>query len=553
MHYTFKYILLFSFIGLVNVSLQAQENRITEEDINAEQAFIEALALRMNGQPDKALQKLEELANQDRRNPDLLYEIARIQIGKEQYNEALITIERAIRLDGDQVWYRELKVGILELLQNYVGAVAELDMLIELQPYHTELYFRKCEHLLQLNNPTAALKTLDDLISKLGLYEQAHQRKYDIYRNVGDLNKAAEELKSLLIIEPRNTEYLFLLASHYNQIGNKQEAQKLYEQILSIDPSNARATLALNNADKNKMGDVAYLKSLQSLFNDQAAELDPKIIELIPFVEKLGANSDKELPMTLLEMVDILDRVHKKEAKVAAIKGDILQYSGDADGAIEAYQNALKLSKKVFAVWEQLMLLQLDRADFSSLLTTSEDALDYFPNQPKVWILHSKAHRGLKDFDNALFALEQALIMAVGQQKMQQEILCLKAAIWYDKGNKVKAEELFDEALKLNPENAHTLSKKMLYLALDPATYQKAKDIASSFSKKSNVSPLLRGTYAIVLYKQDKTAAIQYLQTAPPSNPQESSLLYIEELMRNNILYEELIKIWKFVVEGGPS
>jgi tetratricopeptide (TPR) repeat protein len=533
--------------------LQAQEDRITEEDINVEQAFIEALALRMNGQPDKALQKLEELSNQDRRNPALLYEIARIQIGQEKYNEALITIDRAIRIDGEQVWYRELKVGILEFLGNYVGAIEELNALIELQPYQVELYFRKCEYHLQLNNPSAALATLDDLIQKVGLYEQAHQRKYDIYRNVGDLNKAAEELKSLLLIEPRNTEYMYLLASHYNQIGNKKEANKLYEKILQIDPSNAKATLELNNSEKNQMGDVAYLRSLQKLFSDSAAELDPKIIELIPFVEKLGKRQDPELPKVLLELVDILDNVHKKEAKVAAIRGDILQYSGQLEAAIEAYKVSLTLSKKKFSVWEQLMVLQLDQADFHGLLNSSEDALDYFPNQHKVWILNARAHRGLKDYENALYALDQAQFMAVGQQAAQQEILCLKAAIWYDKGNLIKAEQLFDDALKLNPDHPNTLSKKILYLAQDASTYEKAKSLATAQSIKTNTSPLLKGTYAIVLYKQDKSAAIQYLQSIQQNHSQEPTMRYLEELMTGNIVFEELLKIWRFVIEGGPS
>ena len=57
----------------------------------------------------------------------------------------------------------------------------------------------------------------------------------------GDLAAADKSLKGALALRPENTEAALFLARLYRETGNKKEAQRLTEKILSDNPQDIRA------------------------------------------------------------------------------------------------------------------------------------------------------------------------------------------------------------------------------------------------------------------------------------------------------------------------
>src|SRR5690606_35963543 len=120
------------------------------------------------------------------------------------------------------------------------------------------------------------------------------------------LDDANEEIYKLRRLYPDNKEYIYMLATYQKQKGNNQLADSLSKEILKIDPSDARATLALAQNSAKKTDDVAYLRSLKPLFSNTQSNLDVKIIELIPYVEKLNEKYDPAISSELIALAEIL-------------------------------------------------------------------------------------------------------------------------------------------------------------------------------------------------------------------------------------------------------
>jgi len=537
---------------LAPLQVAAQEDRITEEDIKLEELFIEGLAKRMEGDQEKAMEIFQEIASKDRRNHTVLYEIARIQKRNEKEIEALQTIDRAIRIAPENIWYHLFKAGVQETMGDYLGAAETQSMVVALDPQNSRHYFRMADNYLRVNRVQEALGALETLYQKNGSFEELHQRRYDIYRNTGQLNLAVEEIKSLIRLFPENTEYLYMLANYAQLSGNQKEAERLFKMILTIDPDDARAQLAVASSSKSEdSSEIEYLEGLKPLFANPEAQLDPKIIELIPFVEQLAANPNTELSLTLLDLVGALEKAHKSEAKIHALKGDILQLSGNQSKAISEYQKAIKLDKSVFTVWEQLLYLLAEEGDYEEMYETSEDALDVFPNQVRLWIFNAKALIGLKKQKDALNALDQARFMATGQTALLQEIGALRGAILFHQGLHQEAIKIFEETISINPGNLPVITKFAFYLSTEAAQLEEGKTQLVHQMKSAPNHPLLIGTLAVIHYLQNQSEeALVLLKTLTPNTPPTDKLI---NLIQSNTKAGEVTQFWRTVLEGGAS
>jgi len=544
--------IILAFVLMSTSEISAQDNRMSEEDIKQEELFIEALSKRMEGDTEKALEIFQGIASKDRRNHTVLYEIARIQKKSDKEMEAIQTIDRAIRIDSENIWYHLFKAGVQEMIGDYIGAAETQTSVIQLDPYNSRHYFRKADNYLRVNKVQDALNALADLENKNGSFEELHQRRYDIYRNSGQISLAVNEIYSLLQLFPANTEYLYMLANHMNLSGQGAKADSLFQIILQLDPDDARAQLALASAYKSgNSSDVEYLTGLKKLFANPEAQLDPKIIELIPFVEKLTTQPDPDLGSRLIELMESIEKAHPKEAKVHALKGDILQLSSKRSEAISEYKKALKLEKGVFTVWEQILYLQTEAGDFEDMYETSEDALDIFPNQARLWVFSAKALRGLKQYPNALNSLDQAQMMASGQTPLLQEIAAIRGAILFDQGKSGEAYKSFDEAVALNPENIAIVSRQAFYKALTPTQTEAAGKQLSSMLNKNPNHPLLVGTFSVINLLLDKQE--EALASIENYKNKDTPLARLYSLIENKADINQILQFWKSVLEGGAS
>lgn len=440
--------LILGILMLAGFAAIAQPVRISEEEINVEKQFIEAYTFSLFGEYDKAENLFLEILKNDKRNSAVYFELAKISLKKEDPEKALQNIDNAIRFEADNYYYLLFKTDLLEQNGRYQEAAQLCDELIRLQSEDTDIFYRKVDNLVRISKYEEALTTLNGLETRVGAYEELHQRRYDLLRNMGRLEEANEEIYKLHRLYPDNTEYLYMLATYHKLKGNKKLSDSLSNEILKIDPSDARATLSLAQ-NSTKGDDVSYLKSLKTLFANTQSNLDVKIIELIPFVEKINEKYDPAISAELIILAEILAKTHPKEAKVYSLTGDIFNLSNNKAEAIKAYKAAMALDKSTFSVWEQLMELQFITRDANGLYNTTENALDLYPNKIAVWIMNARAYSLLGKFKEARSSYEQALAMSGQNMRLRQEIYAQIGSTYFQEGNFTAAEKEFDAARKI--------------------------------------------------------------------------------------------------------
>jgi tetratricopeptide (TPR) repeat protein len=317
---------------------------------------------------------------------------------------------------------------------------------------------------------------------------------------------AITEVEKLIELYPDKTEYLHRAADYAEKAGDEQLASSYYKKILEIDPDDARANLVAAERFRASGEDESYLMSISPIMSNESIELDAKIAELLPFVEKYVAERDAALERPLTELVEILVKQYPDEAKVHALYGDLLYHSGSLEKAATEYEKTLVLDKSVYQVWEQLLQVRVETNDPDAVLRTSEDALNVFPNQGAIYYLRGLAYAYKEDFTSAETELQQALIMSGRNEMLKFNVLSLMSKVYFSTGELKKGLEALDKALKIQPEAVElkrVSSAIIAERATDPIALQKAHDMASEIRGSVNEMEVLL-VMSKIAFKQEK-------------------------------------------------
>lgn len=445
-----KYVYLF-IIFILNVFSQASYSQNTlagkaiqvpEEEVTRQSQFIEAEQQRVLGHHDQAIAKYKGFLRENPNVDAAWYGLSRSSLEKNLLTDALEAAEKALDLASDNAWYAVNRARIFDQMGRTEDAMQVFENLSKRFPNDRE-YLRQLAYLAVLSGkPQIALRALDRLEKLTGITEEVSGKKHVIYANLDDTKKAAAELRRLADAYPDRIEYLHQLAKYYEIIGQLTEAKAVYAAILKRNPDDAAAKLAMLGSTKSS-SDVAHLNSLKPIFENSRAPIDPKIKELLPYFEKLNKGKpDPETLQLLFVLTDILEIAHPEDPKTWSIAGDLRFLTGQSEEALEKYRKCLKLSPRVFAVWENTLIILAEKQDFSEMLSIADKGLDVFPNQPLIYYYYGLAANALGKPQDALPQLQQALLMSGNDQSLR---LTLNSEI----GNALLLSNKTDDARQL--------------------------------------------------------------------------------------------------------
>lgn len=404
---------LLLFFVFITVAVSAQEPiQYTEAQIAVQDKYVEAKKYMLIGRFEKAQEILTELYKEDRKNAAVSMELSKVYSYLEDpYNEHKYA-QKANENEPNNEYVLANYADICINQEKYDEAIPILKSLVSKQPRNEEYTDKLATAHLQTNNAEAAISAYNKIEELIGVKENISRRKYEIYEILGRDKEAIKELIKVSEAYPFNTRYLHNIASYYNKQGKNEEAQKVYNKILSIDINDAEANRAITLAKTGGGDDNTYLRSLTPIIEDKSVPADRKILELIPFIDRLNKKYDQELADALLMLSDRIATIHSTEAKAHALKGDILMSTNNPKGAAKAYEKTVALNDNIFSVWQGLLEAYSEAGDKAKLKSTATNVLDLFPNKPSAYEYYGKAYTLSNEVDEAIDLLSEGLMVS---------------------------------------------------------------------------------------------------------------------------------------------
>ncbi|MGK0139326.1 MAG: tetratricopeptide (TPR) repeat protein, partial [Algoriphagus sp.] len=349
----------------------------------------------------------------------------------------------------------------------------------------------------------------------IGPDEEISNLKQMLYLKQNKVDEAIKEGDRLIENQPLDPEYVLKQAQI--MIGNQKlsDAQKLLINYLEDDPNLAEGHVLLADIYR-RQGDLeACNKELQLAFDNK--DLEPEIkLKILESYNKL--TQDSPSPENLNSAIELTQKLIDMEPELAGsyvYMGDLLMRKGSLIEARENYLESTKYDKSVFEVWLALVELDTKLNDTDALVKDAQDASDYFPNQAFFWYHYGYGNVLKKDYDEAIYALEEAKALAFDNVELSKHISSLLGDSFHATKRYKEAYKAYDQVLELDPNYAPALNNYSYFLAIEKKDLDKAQLLSERLHSLDPDNIEYIDTYGWVLFqKGDYDAAKAIIEKA---------------------------------------
>jgi len=508
--------ILFCFSGIGLTRAQSGKNESTEKQkMEIESLFFDATKAEMLENPEEASRIFEKLLSLDPENSAAHYKIAGIQIKQNKIAEALKHSKKATKFGKDNYYYWLQYAQLLEDNKEWKEAIKSYRYLVDHFPEQQQYRLSIAQIYIRNGKVKEAVKELDGVEQFLGASNELFQLRQKLFIQQGKLDAAIEDGNRWISVLGEEPEPYFSVAQLLIANNRIPEAKKILFQMSEKFPSNPTAHLMLADIYINEKDEVKAEIEMIAAFKSPDLPIGAKIDIVSGYLR--GMDSDEE-KRKAIELCDLILQVHPEDSRSYIIKGDILSRMNDKRGARDMFLKAKLKDKNNFGLWEQTILIDLTLNEIDSLTKHTSAAKELFPNTPSFSFYNGMGNMMQKKYVKAIESLEHASRISLENREMQFEIYSQLGDAYYNTGDKEKAWQSFDEALKLDSNSSHVLNNYSYFLSLDKVRLELAKRMSAKLVKLYPNDETFLDTYGWVLYQNGLyTDAFEQLEKATKS------------------------------------
>lgn len=452
-------------------------------------------ALELNAGNATIHYKIAEVLSRSNRQEDLL--------------RASLSMENALQLEKKNKYFYIQAAGIYTSLARFDDAARVYETLLKEVPGTEEYYYELAAIYQYANRFDEAIRVYNKAESVLGVNEISSLQKQRLYLDQGKTKEAITEAENLMRAFPSEERYVMQLAENFSQKGMLQNALQLLEKFVAENEGSTNTEMLLAGLYRDNQQEAMARPILLRLFDDPQVELSSKLIMLgtynAEYNQRKAKNSkDPDREQFMVALFTKLEKQSPNEASVHIVGGDLFLAIGDTKAAQREYQRAITLGDVNFEVWENLLYLETQTSQWDSVLKHADIALEIYPNQGLIHYLQGNAFVQKKNYEEAIYSLEQAKRLASENTALVNDLNSMLGDVYHATKQYVKSDQMFEECLAVNPNNFTALNNYSYYLALRKENLEKAEKMAAQLVKANPDNNTYLDTYAWVLYASGK-------------------------------------------------
>jgi tetratricopeptide (TPR) repeat protein len=551
------FILLIFILPSCSIIRISQKNDFKNKEIDSLEyafCFYDADRAFMEGNLKDAAKLYRKCIRLNNKSAASYYQLANIYIQDQNYRDALFCARNAVKINPDNIWYQTI-LGILYKQNGLIEQSIDVyNDIIDNYRANTETYFELASLYLMKNKLNEAIQVYNQYEKKYGLTELISLEKIKIYDKLNDKENIYRELNKLISMYSDDPKYYGMLAEYYVLDGKYPEALEIYNKILEMDRSNGLVHLSLAEYYRKLKNYEKSFEETKLAFKSDNVELEDKIKIIQSYYYYTNKNDTlKEQAYTL---INILLEVNPDDPQIHALYADFLVKDKQFAQAREQLKLITSIDKSKFIIWEQLLLIDNELSEYNLLYTDSKEALEYFPNQPSIYLFKGIAEGQLNKIKDALLSLKTGYDNTTDEKELKMQFM-MQLGVMYHKGrNNFKSDSTFERILELDPSNLLVLNNYSYYLSVRGDSLEKAEKMSKKciISEPDNSTYL--DTYAWILFRLEKYSdALTYIEKAVKNGNGKDAVIteHYGDILFKTGNVEKAIEKWNIAFKSGKG
>lgn len=438
---------------------------------NAE-AFSKGLQCKYKEDVEGAIKHFEEALKFMPDDAASMFELSEQYVKANRLEDGFAMIRKAAELDPNNKWY-QMRLALF--CRNF----EQFDEFIKIYESLTAKY-------------PGDINMLADLI--------------DAYLVTKNYDKALEKADLFVKQAGADTRYYHMLANAYMGAGKEKKALALYDKIKAMDPNDQYINISLlEYYEKKGQLDQAFKELIDAIHNENL-DFNTKANIYEYWFNKF--ENSKDIDQQAFEVGNAFIEAYPDNQLGYLVLASYYIKRNDYERCKAMSLKALEFDRTNYGAWQYLVLCEAPLLETDSLMKHSEEALQYYPNQPVFYWFAGVSHALKKQDQEAIGYFERGRKFVI-DKKLLADFDSYLGDLYHSTGEVEKAFEAYDRVLRNEPDNTLVLNNYAYYLSLRKERLDEAKTMAQHAVELDPDNEVYLDTYAWVLYQKGEYAAAE--------------------------------------------
>jgi len=490
--------ILLSFIVLASCGYRAE---VAAEESGV--LFHQGLKMFYLGDLPQARDCFKRVVTRQKDNDAAFYYLAQIAGYAGQWKESEQYLQKALKLDPENYWYRlqQAKLAVA------AGKTQEAGLLYENlwrdYPDKTELLYDRIALYMDGHNAEKALELLDTLEGREGVTESGVLLRFNL--TIDRDKEAARTLLREYATHTPTPRVLCLLGDLEAGDGETEKAGEYYQKALESDPAFMPAVFGMAEVYRMKRQFDLYFQNINVFLAYPEVDVRMKTDYLKQILET------RAFVATFQPQVDTLFQstrsAHRTDSTLAYIYAGFLIQTQNPSGALEVIKDNIRYYPKDYHAWYQTLGVIYYLKEWPLLCEYGSKALESFPDDADFGSLYGLALWQTGQLDQAIARFERILSLLKKDDKTNKvQTLSLLGDLYHEKGAWELSFRTYEEVLRLDRQNLPVLNNYAYYLSLQGEQLEKALSMSQVTIEKEPNNATYLDTYGWILHLLGRSA-----------------------------------------------
>lgn len=518
--------------------------------------FLEAVKMKVLQKHDAAFELYKHCLSIDSTASSVLYEISRYYQFLGQPQTGIDILKKAVANAPDNYWYSQSLVALYQQQNKTDEAIELLESILIRFPTQQDPLFALMEMYSAKQDYEKMILTLNRIENLVGKNEQISIEKFRIYLQMKDDKKAFEEIDNLVREYPMDMHYKTIQGDIYLQNGKKEEAHKIYEEVLAREPRNPLAQISMATYYDAIGNKELYYQQLDTILLNKEVSTDLKLDLMRQFI--VGDAKSRKDSTEIISMFNRMIEQDTEDTEIPMLYTQYLLSKKMEDQAVPVLEHILRLDPTNTAARMTLLGTAIRKNDYEWVVRICKPGTEVSPETIEFYFYLGIAYYQQKQYDEALETYVEALKHVTGQtdKLIISDLYNMIGDIQHTRKQMKEAYSAYDSALVYNPSNIAVLNNYAYYLSLERQNLDRAEEMSYKTVKAEPDNATYLDTYAWILFeKGDYVQARLFIDDALKSGGEESEVIieHAGDIYYMNGDVDGALKLWLKAREMGSE
>lgn len=334
--------------------------------------------------------------------------LSKIYAEQKNYHDAVDQLQKAIKVDKKNVWYKIALANTYMEMQEW-GSAAKLWESICKEKTNNEYYlYSLAECYYELNKLEKVIESYNRMEAIMGTNDELTRVKAALWLYANKVKEAVGEYDRLIKMYPHNSDYYVKAGNIYQSNGMMPQAMQYYEKAAELNSEDPQLNLTMASYWEQQGDAEKQLQCLLRVFRSTSVDIAQKKPYMRQMMSKALRGQDATAMKGALQLAEALTEAHPESGEGYAYQASICFAQQKYAEAIPLYEKALEKDNTSYAIWQDYCSVLKNVNRLPEILKYEKDITELFPQNAELLCNIGLAYLQQNNAEQAIKYLKQA-------------------------------------------------------------------------------------------------------------------------------------------------